>query len=75
MEEVDNLIETYLKEKSEEAIKRGNKFQGFLGKDIEYFSKEQLIMLLNILTDEKELIRYDLSETSKRLFLHRHNYV
>lgn len=41
-----------LKQKSDKAIQKGNKFNGFLGVGTEQYTKEDLVMILNILFDE-----------------------
>ncbi len=56
-----------LKEQSDLAIQRGNKFEGFLGEPPESFSKEQLIMICNVLSDRIEELRGDIANISQRL--------
>lgn len=41
-----------IKEKSDEAIKRGNTFPGYYSQNPDAFSKEELIMILNIFYDK-----------------------
>jgi len=54
-----------LKEESEKAVARGNKCNGFLGIPCEELTKEELIMLCNILHDNYQLIRITYLEYSK----------
>ena len=51
-----------LKEESAKAIKQGNEFKGFLGVNPNDMSKEQLIMVCNVLYD-------NVQRTSRELYL------
>ena len=55
-------MKDYLKEDSDKAIKNGNEFKGYLGVSSKDLSKEQLIMVCNVLFDA--LIR-----EQKRMYL------
>lgn len=68
-----NIKET-IKEQSDLAIERGHSFKGYFGIDVNEFSKEELIMLLNISFDNIQELRYELKETEKRLIYGRPNY-
>lgn len=51
---MEEFIINELTEKSNKAIANGNKFRGFLGEPPESFTKEQLIQICHLLTDEIE---------------------
>lgn len=53
-----------LQTRSEMAIDRGNKFPGYLGFNPEDYSKEQLIMMLNIIYDELQRTKNENIATS-----------
>ena len=58
-----------LEEKSELAINRGNEFEGFMGTSTIDLSKEELIMVCNILYDEVQTVRFEANELRKRLLM------
>jgi hypothetical protein len=60
-------VQEILEEKSDLSIKRGNQFEGFLGHPPEYFTKEQLIMICNVLCDNIEELRCDVNAAFKIL--------
>ena len=62
-------VSDLIKEKSDEAVERGNKFPGYLGKSVHSMSREDVEMLLNILWDELESTKYTLNEYAKRLIV------
>jgi len=61
------IHEEILKEQSDLSIQRGNQFKGFLGEPPESFSKEQLIMICNVLSDRFEEARTESSNLLNRL--------
>lgn len=50
-----------LKQESDAAIARGNSFEGFMGMAPEHFSKEELVMICNVLYDKVKELRMKIS--------------
>ena len=62
-------ISEMIKENSDEAIERGNKFPGYLGKSVYGLSREDVENILNILWDELQSTKGTLNEYAKRLIV------
>jgi hypothetical protein len=62
-------ISGLIKEISDEAIERGNKFPGYLGKAVYGMSREDVENLLNIIWDELQSTKGTLNEYAKRLIV------
>jgi hypothetical protein len=62
-----------IKEISDEAIERGNKFPGYLGEAVYGMSREDVENLLNIVWDELQSTKGTLNEYAKRLIIYQIN--
>jgi len=49
---MNSIISETLKKDSDEAVQLGNEFPGYMGVPPKSFSKQELIMLLNVLFNE-----------------------
>jgi len=56
-----------LKEESDKAIEKGNEFKGYIGVSPNDLTKEQLIMICNVLYDNIHELRHDILQLHKRL--------
>jgi len=56
-----------LKEESDKAIEKGNEFNGYIGVSPNDLTKEQLIMICNVLYDNIHELRHDILQLHKRL--------
>ncbi len=66
----DRLLDnarSILEKKSNEAIINGNKFKGYYGFSPEQYSKEDLILILNVLFNEAETLRITMLENEKNI--------
>lgn len=63
---LDNAL-SILEKKSNEAIARGNEFKGFLGFGVEEYSKDDLILLLNVMFNDVEILRKKNFEYEKNI--------
>lgn len=62
-------LDEILKEQSDLAIGRGNEFEGFLGVAPADLTKEELIMVCNVLNSTIEELRFDILMLRNRLLL------